>query len=121
MDRQCESKMSGWRTITLRNAATRTVGLTVDSGTGGQPQKRATLTVDRLTGSATRWETFSSNNLGLRLRLLARVAHTGEVGGVALQALAGLASLVGAVLVYTGIALSLRRLAACGAEDREPR
>jgi uncharacterized iron-regulated membrane protein len=107
-----ESKMSGWKTITVRNAPTRTVSLSVDAGTGGQPQKRATLTLDRLTGAETRWETFSSNNLGLKLRMLARVAHTGEVGGIVFQALAGLASFVGAVLVYTGIALSLRRLAA---------
>jgi uncharacterized iron-regulated membrane protein len=70
------------------------------------------LTFDRLTGAETKWEPFASYNLGLRLRMLARVFHTGEVGGIVAQGIAGLVSLGAAVLVYTGIALSLRRLAA---------
>jgi uncharacterized iron-regulated membrane protein len=106
------SHMPDWRTITIRNSPARTVGVTIESGTGGQPQKRATLTLDRVTGAEVKWEPFSSYNLGLRLRILARVFHTGEAGGAAVQAFAGLVSLAAAVLVYTGIALSLRRLAA---------
>jgi uncharacterized iron-regulated membrane protein len=109
---RAESRMPDWRTITIRSSPARTVGVTVESGTGGQPQKRGTLTIDRVTGAEVKWEHFSGNNLGLRLRMLARVYHTGEVGGMPVQAIAGLASLGGAVLVYTGIALSLRRLAA---------
>ena len=106
------SRMPEWRTITIRSAPTRTVGVTVDAGTGGQPQKRAQLTFDRFTGAETKWEPFASYNAGLRLRMLARVFHTGEVGGMVTQGIAGLVSLGAAVLVYTGIALSLRRLAA---------
>jgi len=109
---RAESRMPAWRTISIRNVPARTVNISVDSGTGGQPQKRATLTLDRVTGAEVKWATFANNNLGLRLRILARVVHTGEVGGILLQAFAGLVSLGGAVLVYTGIALSLRRLAA---------
>jgi len=41
-----------------------------------------------------------------------RRASRSEVGGMFVQALAGLASLCGTVLVYTGIALSLRRFVA---------
>jgi uncharacterized iron-regulated membrane protein len=108
---RAESKLPGWRTISIRNAPTRTVSLSVDSGTGGQPQKRATLTVDRVTSAEVKWETFAANNLGLRLRIFARVAHSGEVGGIVLQTVAGLACLGGALLVYTGFALSLRRIA----------
>ena len=107
-----QSHMPEWRTITIRNSPARTIGVTVESGTGGQPQDRATLTLDRVTGAKVKWEPFSSNNLGLRLRMLARVVHTGEVGGMPVQAIAGLASLAGAVLVYTGFALSLRRFTA---------
>jgi uncharacterized iron-regulated membrane protein len=109
---RAESRMPDWRTITIRNSPARTVGVTVESGTGGQPQHRATLTLDRVTGAEVKWEPFSGNNLGLRLRMLARVVHTGEVGGMPVQAIAGLASLAAAVLVYTGFALSLRRFAA---------
>jgi uncharacterized iron-regulated membrane protein len=109
---RAESRMPDWRTISIRNSPARTVGVTVESGTGGQPQKRGILTIDRVTGAEVKWEHFSGYNLGLRLRMLARVFHTGEVGAAPVQAIAGLASLGGAVLVYTGIALSLRRLAA---------
>lgn len=109
---RAESHMPGWRTVTIRNSPARTVGVTIESGTGGQPQKRGTVTFDRVSGAELKWEPFWNNNLGLRLRILARVFHTGEVGGITIQALAGLVSLGGAVLVYTGIALSLRRLSA---------
>ena len=109
---RAQSHMPRWRTITMRNTPSRMVALTVDAGTGGQPQKRGALTMDRVTGTEVKWEPFGSYSLGFRLRMLARVAHTGEVGGIVVQALAGLVSLSGALLVYTGFALSLRRLAA---------
>ena len=109
---RAEARMPGWRTITIRNSPARTFGVTVESGTGGQPQKRAILTIDRVTGAEVKWEPFSSYNLGLKLRILARVFHTGEVGAMPVQALAGLVSLAAAMLVYTGFALSLRRFAA---------
>ena len=41
-----------------------------------------------------------------------RFIHTGEAFGLAGQTVAGLVSAGGAVLVYTGLALALRRLAA---------
>lgn len=107
-----QSQIPGWRTIALRNAPTRTVEVFVDSGSGGEPQKRAWLTLDRVTGAEVKRETFDGYTQGLKLRVLARVAHTGEVGGVPLQALACLACLSGALLVYTGFALSLRRFVA---------
>lgn len=110
---RAESHMPDWRTIAIRNAPTRTLIISVDSSaTGGQPQDRATLTIDRVTGAEVKWETFANYNLGFKLRVMSRVAHTGEVGGAIVQALAGLFSLAGAFLVYTGVALSLRRYAA---------
>ena len=109
---RAQAHMPDWRTIAIRNAPTRTIAVSVDSGTGGQPQDRGTLTLDRLTGAEVKWEPFASYGLGFKIRILARVAHTGEVGGMFVQALAGLASLCGAVLVYTGFALSLRRFVA---------
>ena len=76
---RAESHMPDWRTISIRNSPARTVGVTVESGTGGQPQRRATLTLDRVTGAEVKWEPFSNSNLGLKLRMLARVVHTSEV------------------------------------------
>ncbi len=45
-----------------------------------------------------------------RARIWMRFVHTGEVYGLIGQTLAGLASLAAALSVYTGLALSYRRL-----------
>lgn len=106
--------MTGWRTIGLRVPASNgaPVVFTIDEGSGGQPHKRGTLTLDRTTGAVVRWETFSSNSPGRRLRTILRFAHTGEVLGLGGQTIAGISSAGAVVLVYTGLALSLRRFLA---------
>jgi uncharacterized iron-regulated membrane protein len=48
-----------------------------------------------------------------------RFAHTGEVLGIPGQTIAGLVSAGGVVLVWTGIALTLRRFNAWRARQRE--
>ena len=98
------------------------VTFTIDRGNGGQPQKRDQLTLDRKSGEVVRWEPYSAGTLGRRLRSFLRFAHTGEVGGVAGQTLAGLASAGAAVLVWTGLALTWRRFRAWrGRQARGPR
>ena len=47
-----------------------------------------------------------------------RFAHTGEVLGIPGQTLAGLVSLGGVVLAWTGITLTLRRFAAWRGRQR---
>ena len=73
---------------------------------------RTTLTLDRASGDVVSYEDFSALTTGRRIRNVMRFAHTGEVLGLPGQTLAGIASAGAVVLVYTGIALSLRRLAA---------
>jgi uncharacterized iron-regulated membrane protein len=104
----------GWQAIAVRLPVSDTAPLafTIDDGGPGQPQYRGTLTVDRLTGAATKWEGFDAGTRGRQLRALLRFAHTGEVAGVLGQAIAGLASLGAMFLAYTGVSLSLRRFAA---------
>jgi uncharacterized iron-regulated membrane protein len=99
-----------WQTLTLRlpESARDPVNISIDRGDGGQPQLRSTLTLDR-SAAVVRYETFASQGPGRRLRTLMRFAHTGEVLGVAGQTVAGLASAGAVVLVWTGIALALRR------------
>lgn len=108
---RAEQQMHGWRSISLRlpSPADSTVTFTLDQGDGGQPQKRAQLTLDRRTGEVVRWEPFSSLTPGRRLRSLLRFAHTGEVAGGVGQAVAALASAAGALLVWSGLALALKR------------
>ena len=106
--------IQSWRTLTLRvpSARDRQVAITLDHGSGGQPQKRAQLTFDRATGGIVSWEPFESLSAGRQLRSILRFAHTGEVLGLAGQTIAGVASFAAVMLGYTGIALSLRRFAA---------
>ena len=109
---RAEQQVPDWRSISLRipGAAAETAAFTIDRGTAGQPQKRGTLTVNARTGEVVKWEPFASLSAGRRLRSYLRFGHTGEVWGITGQTIAGLASLGGAVLVYTGLALAVRRL-----------
>jgi uncharacterized iron-regulated membrane protein len=111
---RAEQYSSGWKAISLRLPTNPEAPLafTIDHGTGGEPQKRATLTLDRKTGEVTKWEPFSSFTPGRQLRTFLRFAHTGEVGGITGQTVAGIVSLGGAVLVWTGLALAWRRFRA---------
>lgn len=104
-------RMPDWRSISLQlpGAADAPITFSIDRGTGGQPQKRAQLTLDRVTGEEVRWEPFESGTPGRRLRSILRFAHTGEVLGIVGQTIAGIVSLGAAVLVWTGLALSWRR------------
>jgi uncharacterized iron-regulated membrane protein len=115
------AQMANWKTISVALPASNAprVVLTLDSGDGGQPQKRATLTLDRRTGETVRWEPYSSQSPGRRARTWLRFAHTGEVYGLAGQTLAGLVTAGGAVLVWTGLALALRRFTAWRRRARE--
>ena len=103
--------MQNWKTISIALPAANAphVAVTLDSGDGGQPQKRATLTLNRRTGEVVRWEPFSTQSDGRRARTWLRFAHTGEIYGLASQTIAGIASAGGVVLVWTGLALALRR------------
>jgi uncharacterized iron-regulated membrane protein len=111
-----------WRSIALRlpASAKSPAVFTIDSGTGGQPQRRATLTLNTATGEVVRWEPFASQTLGRRLRSWFRFTHTGEYYGLIGQTIAGVASLGAVVLVWTGLSLALRRLYARVTRGRKP-
>jgi len=108
-----QAQIPDWRTMTTRLATSENAPVTIaiDKGYAGQPQKRTTFTFDRASGSLTKAENFQSLTAGRQWRSWLRFAHTGEIYGLTGQTIAGLVSLGGAVLVYTGLALALRRLA----------
>jgi len=109
-------RVPAWRSASLAIARPGAPAvITVDAGTGGQPQQRAQLTLDAVTAEETKWQPFAASSPGRRLRSFLRFAHTGEVLGVAGQTLAGLVSLGAVLLVWTGLALSWRRLRAWSA------
>lgn len=105
-------RVDGWKSIavTLPTTADAPVSFSIDRGTGGQPQHRATLTLDAATGEAVSWAPFDSLSPGRRARSFMRFAHTGEYFGLFGQTIAGLVTLATVVLVWTGLALAWRRL-----------
>jgi uncharacterized iron-regulated membrane protein len=108
---RAQQQAPGWQSLTLRlsNSSDAQLVFAIDTGNGGRPDKRAQLTLDAYSGQVLRWEPFSSYNLGLRLRTWGRFMHTGEAGGIFGQTIAATASAGTAVLVWTGLALALRR------------
>lgn len=105
------SRTEGWRTLELSLPdAGSIVPVTVDEGWGGQPQKRRSLRVDATDGREVSVATFGDQSRGRRIRSFLRFAHTGEYFGVVGQTVAGLVTLLSLILVWTGFALSWRRL-----------
>jgi uncharacterized iron-regulated membrane protein len=100
-----------WRTITLAipAAEANSANLTLDEGDGGQPQKRHVLTLDVSGGEVIKWAPFTSQSAGAQARRWVRFLHTGEALGLTGQTIAGIASFAAILMVWTGLALALRR------------
>jgi uncharacterized iron-regulated membrane protein len=113
-------QVPAWVAITLRlpQRASGPVAVVIQEPPTWHPSPRSVLTLDAATAEVVQWEPFREGNMGRTLRVLFRVLHTGEVGGVLGQLVAGLASAGGAVLVYTGIALAWRCYRAWTARGR---
>ncbi len=106
-------RKSGWQSVSFRlEPGDGPMTFTVDRGDGGQPQLRSTITLDRSAATVIKSENFEDFNLGRKVRSFSRFLHTGEALGLVGQTVAGIVSAGGAVLVWTGIALSLRRFSA---------
>jgi uncharacterized iron-regulated membrane protein len=101
----------GWKAISfsLPTAKDKTVAFTVEKGFAGQPQYRSTIAVDNVTGAILKSDAYKSMDPGLRARMWMRFVHTGEYYGLTGQTIAGIASLAGVILVWTGFALTYRR------------
>lgn len=96
-------------TVTLPRPNSGTLTVTVDKGTGRQPQKRIRHVYNRTTGDLTRSIDWNDNSPGRKMRIFARFLHTGEALGIVGQTIAGIASLFSVILVYTGFALAWRK------------
>jgi uncharacterized iron-regulated membrane protein len=86
------------------------VAATVSTARALRPDRRVTVSLDGTTGEARRAQRYADLDAGRRARGWARFLHTGEAFGVTGQTVAMLVSLAGAGLVWTGLALALRRL-----------
>jgi len=100
-----------WRTLSLSigDTTSTTTTITIDEGDGGQPQKRHALTLDVSSGDVITWAPFTSQTAGRQARRWVRFLHTGEALGITGQTIAGLASFAAILMVWTGLALAIRR------------
>jgi uncharacterized iron-regulated membrane protein len=106
---EVKQKFPNWGTIRARFSPDAKTGMFTIDEADALPQYRAQMTVALQTGEAVRVEGYSSLSTGRRWRVWARFLHTGEAAGVAGRLIAGLASVGGAVLAWTGLALAWRR------------
>lgn len=108
---RAEQQVPNWKSINLRLAqrAGGPVSFSIDEGTAWNPFARSTLTLNSATADVVNYDAYANYNRGRTLRLWSRFTHTGEAFGLIGQIVAGLASLGGAFLVWTGLSLALRR------------
>ncbi len=70
---------------------------------------RSQLALNSATAEIVKWEPYAAASLGRKLRIWVRGLHTGEALGFLGQTIAGLASLGGCFLVWTGFAMAWQR------------
>ena len=96
-----------WQSITFRPGPR---SFSVEAGHWGRVDLKTQWVVDPASGTLLPAEPFENLPLARRLRTWVRTVHTGEAVGLLGQTVAGLASFAAIVLVWTGLALSWRRL-----------
>ena len=104
------SAVPGWNqlTVTLGGEAREALRFAVDESAGGQPQAVTTVTV--FADGTVETAAFDELSTGQRARRLLRFLHTGEALGLGGQIIATVASIGAAIMVWSGLALSTRRL-----------
>jgi uncharacterized iron-regulated membrane protein len=111
---RAEQQANGWQSITLRLPLQPNAPLvfSIQEGKAWLEAASSLLTLNPASAEIMKWEPYATSSPGRRARTWARFLHTGEAGGLPGQVLAGLASLGGAVLVWTGLILAWRRFRA---------
>lgn len=109
---RAEQQVPTWSLLSMRlpNREDAPVAFTITDGANWNAFARSNLTLNSGSGEVVQWQPYEGNNLGQKVRGWLRFAHTGELGGLAGQIVAGLGCLGGVFLVYTGLSLAFRRL-----------
>lgn len=99
-----------WQTLSVAipSSVAAPLEVTVDRGNGRQPQHRAVLSIDA-SGAVVARRGWAEESGERRVRSWIRFGHTGEMMGLPGLVLAVVSCLAGAVLGWTGLALSWRR------------
>jgi uncharacterized iron-regulated membrane protein len=104
-------KVPDWESISFRAPRSPggpiTASITESVSWGAAP--RSQLSLNPQSAAVVKWEPYSEQNSGRRLRMWIIPLHTGRAWGWFGQTLAGVGALGAAVLVWTGLALMWRR------------
>jgi uncharacterized iron-regulated membrane protein len=107
---RAQNQSPSWKSISMRLPIAKDAAVfTIDEGIYWNRFGRSTLTVDTRTGEPAKWETYAEQNSARKLRSWFRFTHTGETGGFIGQSIGFIACLIGAMLVWTGFSLAVRR------------
>jgi uncharacterized iron-regulated membrane protein len=113
---QAQKQVPAWESITLRMGGgarsgpqPAAVAFSIKEQESWPLFASAQLSLNPFTAEVLKRETFADYNSGRRIRTWLRFLHTGQALGWAGQLVAGLASLAGAFLMWTGFTLSWRR------------
>ncbi|MDG1997036.1 MAG: PepSY-associated TM helix domain-containing protein [Emcibacteraceae bacterium] len=111
MFEQATLQSDRWTSITMTypKPIDENIRFSVDTGNGGEPQKKGDLTFNRVNGNVVNWVPYSDYSAGKQARFFIRFLHTGEALGIIGQTIAGLVSLFSTVMVWTGLALAYRK------------
>jgi uncharacterized iron-regulated membrane protein len=107
-------RVPAWQsvTLTLPSAEDTLVSAVVAEGNTYRPDLRTTLVLHATSAEIQEVRDYASLSTSRKIRAWVRFGHTGEVFGVLGQTIATIATLAGVLLVYTGLSLSVRRVAA---------
>jgi uncharacterized iron-regulated membrane protein len=108
---RAEQQANGWQSITLRLPLQQgaPVVFSIREGKAWLEAASSQLTLNPQSAEVIKWEPYAASSRGRQARTWARFLHTGEAGRLPGQVLAGLASLGGSLLVFTGFALAWQR------------
>jgi uncharacterized iron-regulated membrane protein len=109
---RAEQQVPTWSLLAMRwpTSDDGPVAFTITDGANWNSFARSNLTLESSSGEIVLWQPYEASNLGQKARGWLRYAHTGELGGLPGQLIAGLGCLGGVFLVYTGLSLAFRRL-----------
>ena len=109
---QAERQMPTWSQISMRLSARdgAPIQFTLTDGAHWNKFARSSLTINGTDAAIVRWPPYSASSPGQKARGWLRYAHTGELGYIPGQIVAGIGCLGGVMLVCTGVSLAFRRL-----------
>ena len=101
-----------WSQLSVRlpNRDSAPVSVTISDGAQWNQFARSQLTLDSASGEVVQWQPYEAQSSGQKMRGWLRFAHTGELGGIAGQLVAGIGCVGGVMLVWTGLSLAFRRV-----------